>query len=75
MGEMVVRSHPEYLTGAVREALRDRELTPSELIQALANQANQVSDADIRVAIWYLISQNELELSADQRLRLVQSAA
>lgn len=72
MGEMAVRTFPERLTQPIREALRDREMTPSELIQSLANQ---LSDADVRVAIWYLISQHELELSADQKLRLPGGAA
>lgn len=72
MGEMAVRTFPERLTRPVRNALREREMTPSELIQALANQ---LSDADVRVAIWYLISQRELELSADQKLRLLGGVA
>jgi hypothetical protein len=70
MSEMATRVSPDYLT-PIRNVLRDREMTPSELIGALSNQ---FSDEDIRVAVWYLISQNELELSADQKLRLTRAA-
>lgn len=70
MSEMAARVSPDYLT-PIRNVLRDREMTPSELIGALANQ---FSDEDIRVAVWYLIAQNELELSADQKLRLTHAA-
>ena len=66
---MAVHVTPEALKEAVIEALRDGEKTPSDLIDALTRQKN-LFDADIRVAIWYLISQNELELSAEQKLRL-----
>lgn len=71
MSEMAARIlPPDYLT-PVRNVLRDGEMTPSQLIEALSDQ---LSDEDIRVAIWYLISQNELELSADQKLRLTHAA-
>lgn len=71
MSEMAAaRIHPDYLT-PVRAVLQGHEMTPSELIQALSGQ---LSDEDIRVAIWYLISQNQLELSADQKLRLTPAA-
>ena len=70
MGEMAARISPDYLT-PIRNVLRGGEMTPSELIQALSGQ---LSDEEIRVAIWYLISQNQLELSADQKLRLTHAA-
>lgn len=72
MSEMAVRAFSDRLTQPLRDVLRNREMTPSELIEALAGQ---LSDADVRVAIWYLISQRELELSADQKLRLVHGTA
>jgi len=67
--------HPEADTmQAIREALKSGELSPSDLIQAVVSSHQGLTDAAIRVAIWYLISQNELELSAEQKLRLAHAA-
>jgi hypothetical protein len=74
MAVMAAQPTPEDLTmQAIIETLRNGELSPSELINTLVEHLN-LSDAAIRVAIWYLISQNELELSAEQKLRLVHAA-
>ena len=70
---MPVHCRPEALKEAVIEVLRDGEKTPRELIDTLTRQKT-CFDADIRVAIWYLISQNELELSAKQKLHLASVA-
>jgi hypothetical protein len=71
----VAQPSPEATTiQAITEALRRaQELSPSDLIREVVEN-HQLSDAAIRVAIWYMISQNELELSADQKLRLVPAA-
>lgn len=55
---------------AVVKALQNLEMMPGDLIRTLSTN-NHLSDAAVRVAIWYLISQNELELSSEQKLRLV----
>ncbi len=66
---------PEAITiQAIIEILRESgELSPSDLIRTLVED-RKLADTAIRVAIWYLISQNELELSADQKLRLAHAA-
>jgi hypothetical protein len=72
----VMAAHPTpqaIATQAIIETLGNAELTPAELISAVGEQRN-LSDAVIRVAIWYLISQNQLELSADQKLRVAHAA-
>jgi len=58
---------------AVVEALQNGEMTPGDLIRVLSNDQH-LPHAAVRVAIWYLISQNELELSSEQKLRLVPPA-
>lgn len=60
-------------TQAILETLQHGEVSPPELIKTLVEKCS-LSDAAIRVAIWYLISQNKLELSADQKLRLAHAA-
>ncbi|HTD24538.1 MAG TPA: hypothetical protein VK738_17905 [Terriglobales bacterium] len=70
-GMAVQQPHPESsIRDEVIEVLRGHEMTPSELIANLAKEKS-LSDVAIRVAIWYLISQNAVEFSADQKLRLV----
>lgn len=65
---------PEAITiQAIVEILRNGELSPSDLIRTLVEN-RKLSDTAIRVAIWYLISQNELELSEEQKLRLAHAA-
>ncbi|HWZ45049.1 MAG TPA: hypothetical protein VNW97_16360 [Candidatus Saccharimonadales bacterium] len=67
--------HPEAMTrDAVVEALQDGEMMPGELIKTLSDKKH-LPDAAVRIAIWYLISQNELELSSEQKLRLVRAGA
>ena len=68
MAEMALPLNPDLPIDDVLEVLQRGEMSPSELIQALASR--NISDADVRTTIWYLISQNQLELSDNQRLRL-----
>lgn len=65
---MALPLNPDLPIDDVLEALQRGEMSPSELIQTLA--VKDISDASVRMAIWYLISQNQLELSDNQRLRL-----
>jgi len=75
MAVMAVQPQAEDpLVGYVIEALRGGEMTPPALIEKLT-QERRVSDAAIRVVIWYLISQHQLELSPEQRLRLAPAGA
>lgn len=74
MAVMAAQPSPEALAiQAIIETLGNGELTPSELIKTVVEERH-LSDAAIRVAIWYLISQNQLELSADQKLRALHAA-
>ena len=73
MAGMAATPHPNLPVDDVLEALRNGEMSPSELITTLTRR--DISDAAIRMAIWYLISQNQLELSEDQQLRLIHAAA
>lgn len=75
MAVMAAQPSPDALTiQAIIETLRNNaELSPSDLIRTLVEN-RKLSDVAIRVGIWYLISQNELELSADQKLRLAHAA-
>ena len=68
MAGMASPLNPDLPIDAVLEVLQSGEMSPSELIQALLGK--NISDASARMAIWYLISQNQLELSDNQRLRL-----
>lgn len=70
----VAQPTPEATTiQAILETLKAGELSPSDLIKIIVEK-QKLSDAAIRVGIWYLISQHLLELSADQKLRLATAA-
>jgi hypothetical protein len=67
--------HPEALTRhAVVEALKKGEMMPADLIKTLSDERH-LPDAAVRVAIWYLISQDEIEFSSEQKLRLSRAEA
>jgi hypothetical protein len=70
---VAVYPQPDETIKAVIDAIGEGEMTPSQLIETLAKKS--FSDVDIRVAIWYLISQNRLEFSESQKLRVVHAAA
>lgn len=72
MAGMAAHPLPNLPINDVIEALQGRQMSPSELIAELTHK--DLSDAAVRVTIWYLISQNQLELSEDQQLRLVRAA-
>jgi hypothetical protein len=43
-----------------------RELSPSELVQRVITNTSQLTDIDIKRAVWHLIAKGEIRLSAEQ---------
>ena len=68
MSTMLARPETDDLTDtAVLDAMKQvQEILPSELVERLRTGGR--SEADVRRAIWRLISQNLIQLSPDQKL-------
>ena len=68
----VEKSKENRIQEALLSVLRNREMVPSELLQQIASL--DLSEDEIRVEIWHLISLGKLELSDEQKLRLPRAA-
>jgi len=68
MSTMLVPTETDDLTDAavLNEVKGVQEILPSELIERLRTAGR--SEADVRRAIWRLISQNLIQLSPEQKL-------
>jgi hypothetical protein len=76
MAGTAAQIHPleAFTRQCVVEALRKGEMMPAELIKTLSDEKH-LPDAAVRVAIWYLISQDEVAFSSEQKLRLSRAEA
>jgi hypothetical protein len=57
---------------SIRTALRKkpRGIVPSELINSLQRERKQLSEDEIRQAIWRLVAAGEVDFSPDLKLKL-----
>ena len=69
MPTAVLMATPNEVVARVREALRDKEYRPFELMHYLEEKYDY-DDAVVREAVWNLLGALKVEFTEDQKLRL-----
>ena len=71
------RISEDQIDDIVRHTLHDMaaDVLPADLIVSVVERNNKITAADIRKAIWRLISDGKVQLSSEQKLRPVEDEA